>query len=323
METTAPTSPSNSPRTSPAFDNERASRESARQLGNQLDGVDQVDEPTYQTAARRAAAMPLPERVPWEELQRDFIAAWGYPRGVWEPEHLEILGPTGSGKSWFERTVLIERARLRGSHVVILATKPADKTLQLMGWPIVETWPPRKGWLDNRDMSCVIYWAKAPTLDDAGKEIQKRKVRALLSSLWRPDSNIILVFDEIAYVEIDLGLRTEVARYYREARALGITIVASTQRAQGVSRYVHSESVWSVGFTPKDDDDAERMAQVFGNKFYYRRVFDSLDRTKREFVLVHNLTNERYISHIPNVKKPSGEKRSRVSNEVPKNTHHV
>jgi hypothetical protein len=256
--------------------------------------------------AREASAVPLPERVPWEVLGPEFLRAWGYPRGVWEPEHLEILGPTGSGKSYFERTILTERARLRGSHVVILATKPADRTLSEMGWPVVTTWPPRKRWGERRSMAQVIYWAKAPSLDDEGQARQKAAVKHLLDELWRPDANTILVFDEIAYVEQDLGLSTPVRRYYREARAMGITLVATTQRPQGVSRYVHSESVWSVFFTPKDEEDCERMAQVAGDKNYYRTVLPTLDRTKREFLLVHNLTNERYISHIP--KGPSGPK---------------
>lgn len=227
------------------------------------------------------------------------MRAWGYPRGEWEPEHLEILGPTGSGKSYFLKTIITERARVRGSHVVVLVTKAADKTIDSLGWPVVDHWPPKKRWGEKRSMEQVVYWAKCPTLGKEGMDKQRAAVEHLLESLWHEDANVILVWDEIAYVELDLGLKTHVSRYYREARSLGITNVAATQRGQGVSRWIHSESVWTVGFTPKDEDDAERMAQIFGNKLYYKEVLLSLDRTKREFLLVHNLTNERYISHIP------------------------
>lgn len=262
---------------------------------------------------RREAALvkPLPERVPWSQLGPDFFEAWGYPHREWMPEHLEILGGTGTGKSFFEKTILMERARLRGSHVVIVATKPADRTLQSMGWPIVTSWPPTRKWRDRRPTDQVIFWAKAGGLSKEGRAQQKQKVQGLLSELWVPDSNLIVAFDEIAYIEQELGLRVTVETYYREARALGITIVASTQRPQGVTRYMHSESTWSVFFAPKDEDDAERMAQVAGNKAYYLRVLSELDRSKYEFLLVHNLTGEACISSIDKTTLGAGRKLSR------------
>ena len=228
------------------------------------------------------------------------MAAWGYPRGVWMPEHLEMLGQTGSGKSFFERTILVERARLRGSHIVIVATKPADKTIAATGWPIVTTWPPATGWTkDKKKYEQVIYWAKADGLGKEGREKQSAKVEHLLESLWKPDSNIVVAFDEIAYIDGELGLRPQVERYFREGRGLGITVVASTQRPQGVTRYMHSESTWSVFFAPKDEEDAERMAQVAGYKLYYKRCLAELDRSQFEFLLVHNMTGEAYISSLP------------------------
>lgn len=237
--------------------------------------------------------------MPWEDVGPDFIAAWGFPGGRWQPEHLGMVGPTGSGKSYFEKVILSERARLRGSHVVIIATKPADKTLSSLGWPIVTQWPPARGWKDQRKYDQVIYWAKSAGLTKESRAKQTAAVQDVLAQLWKPDSNIIVAFDEIAYVQHELGLRTTIETYYREARALGITIVASTQRPQGVTRYMHSESTWSVFFAPKDEDDAERMAECAGNKRYYLRVLPELRRDMREFLLVHNLTNEAVISHIP------------------------
>lgn len=255
---------------------------------------------TWQTSPRtgrrdQALAAP-PPRVDWDSLSADLMRAWGYPRGVWHPEHMEILGPSGSGKSYFLVTVLDMRAALRGAHVVYVATKPADDTISSLGWPIVTSWPPNEWKQENRH---VIYWAKAPTLDAEGLKKQKAAVQNLLEKLWHPNANIIVVLDEIAYIEQDLGLRVIIRRYYREGRALGITIVAGTQRAQGVSRFMHSESEWTVCFRPKDEEDAERVAQILGNKRYFVDVLMSLDREKREFLLVHNLTGEAYISHIP------------------------
>lgn len=247
---------------------------------------------------------PPPERVPWEILGPHFIRVWGQPRGKTQPEHLEILGQTGSGKSYFEKTVLLDRVRERQSHVVVIATKPADETLTSMGWPVIEKWPPSYG------KNQVIFWAKGG-LSKASQVSQKQRIIEVLDKLWTPDSNRVVVFDEIAYLAGDLGLRTELTTYYREARALGITIVASTQRPQGVPRWMHSESGWSVFFAPKDSSDAERMAEIAGSKKDYMPILYSLDRSKFEFLMVRNLTGEKYISHITKVKpRKAPEKRS-------------
>lgn len=265
---------------------------------------------------------PLPERVDWAELGPEFFQAWGYPRGEFQPEHLAIYGQTGRGKSYFEKYILMERARLRGSQVVVIATKPADKTLVSTGWPIVTEWPPGHGWTKKkRDYRQVIFWAKAKGLGKDGQEQQSAAIRDLLEKLWRPDSNIIVAFDEIAYVEAELGLKTVTSRYFREGRGLGITVLASTQRPAGVSRTMHSETAWTVFFAPKDEEDTERMAQIAGNKLYYRRALTELDASEYEFLLVHNLTNECVISSLPRDGAPVI--LSRPVQESPKPRPHV
>lgn len=274
------------------------------------------------TPRDESLARPLPERVPWEIAGPDFYRAWGRPRGRLSPEHVAIYGPTGSGKSWFERTILMERARLRGSHVVIVATKPADETLRGMGWPITTVWPPKRGWRDKKGShDQVIFWAKADGLNKDGRDQQREAITDLLSQLWRPNSNTIVAFDELAYIETELDLSTTVTTYFREARALGITIVANTQRPSGVTRYMHSEAGWSVFFAPKDAEDAERCAQVAGDKLYYTRVFRELRRDKFEFLMVHSLTNEAIISSIP--RKGSEKQVKAPERDVPRASHVV
>lgn len=266
---------------------------------------------------------PLPDRADWDnEVGPAFFEAWGYPRGEFMPEHFSIYGQTGRGKSHFETYILKERARLRGSRVVIVATKKADKTLVALGWPIITDWPPPAGWRHRkRDYRQVIFWAKADGLGRDAQNRQAAKIRHLLDSLWVPDCNTVVAIDEVSYIEEELNmpphdLKSVLARYDREARALGITNVKSTQRPVGTGRTMHSESTWSAAFAPKDEDDAERMAQILGNKLYYRRVLSELDATKYEFVLVHNLTGEAVITSLP--KKPIPTRLSRPAQESPR-----
>lgn len=233
------------------------------------------------------------ERVPWEDLGPEFLSTWGRPGGRFQPEHLTVYGQTGSGKSYFVGNILKARYALRGSHTVILATKRDDGTLRSLGWPVINKWPPRF------DQPCVIYWAAARGLSAQYRVPQRKRVRDLLDALWVPGSNRVVYIDELAYVEQMLRLGPEVQNYYREGRAMGITLVASMQRPAGVSRFAHSEAGWTVAFAPKDVEDRERVAEVLGDRATFRHVLDDLDRAKHEFVIRHDRTGQAYISHLP------------------------
>lgn len=238
------------------------------------------------------------ERVPWQFLGPEFIRSWGRPGGRKDPEHLTVYGKSGGGKTYFVMHVLQLRAQPpphgRGSHVVAVATKRADATLTATGWPIITKWPPNYG--DNQ----VIFWARAKGITRAHKIPQRAKVAGLMDELWQPGSNRIIYWDELTYLEQDLGLKTELATFYREGRANGITNVAVMQRPSGVTRLAHSEAGWTVAFPPKDVDDRDRVAEVLGDRARFRLVLNDLDRTRHEFLMRHDRTGEAYISHLPN-----------------------
>ena len=237
------------------------------------------------------------ERVSWNEIGPEFLKRWGMPKGKFEAEHLAILGPTGSGKSFFMTHVLKERARLRGSHIVIIATKPADKTMTNLGWPISQKWPP------NYDQPQVIFWPKAGSIKQS-LERQRLAILDMLDELWKPNANIIVSFDEISYIEDELKLSTQIRRYWRESRALGISLVATTQRPFRVGRTMWSEASWKVAFRPTDEEDGKRVAQVLGSqKLYFETLMNDLQRN--EFIIIHRDSRQAYISKIPNLKSTS------------------
>lgn len=248
---------------------------------------------TTQRSTQPTAAEYGIERVDWAELGPEFIRTWGRPGGRYDPEHLTVYGKSGGGKTYFVGHVLSERARCRGSHVVIVATKKTDRTLTNLGWPITTSWPP--GYKEHQ----VVYWAKANGISAEHRIPQRAKVKLLMDKLWVPNSNVIVYWDELSYIETMLKLKPEMETYYREGRALGITNVASMQRPSGVTRLSHSEAGWTVAFPPKDVDDRKRVAEVLGDRAKYSAVLDSLDRTRHEFLMRHDRSGEAYISHIP------------------------
>lgn len=250
-----------------------------------------MDEQTDDNLKRRDDWV-MPERVPWDDLGPEFFEMWGRPRGKNEPEHITIYGPSGCGKTHFLTYILTMRARLRGTHAVVVATKRADRTLEEAGWPIIDDWPPEYG------QNQVVWWARGGLSDDQKAE-QKQRVRHIMATLWQPQANKLIAWDELPYVCGDLGLDREIGTFYREGRALGIGNCACLQRPTGVNRTVHSENGWTAAFRPKDADDRVRVAEVFGDRAYFQWVLANLNRERYEFLLKHELTGKCYISSLP------------------------
>lgn len=209
------------------------------------------------------------------------------------PEHLEILGPTGSGKSFLLVQIIVERVRRRKSAVVYIATKAADSTVSSLGWPIV------RSWREVQKYDQCVYWPRTSAIGAKRKQYQAAKVQELLDELWTEDSNTVVIFDEIAYVEkLSADLRDTVQMYEREGRSHGLTCVMGKQRVQGVQRDMHSESDWKIAFKMNDQTDNERLAELFGKKTLWLPVIDSLDRERHEFLIQHKLTGATYISWV-------------------------
>lgn len=248
------------------------------------------------TPATRSIDRTLPaqvERVPWSELGPHFIASWGQPRGEVMPEHLEVLGPTGSGKSFVLVDAIRERVRRRESAVIFIATKQQDSTVHKLGWPIVDTW---RG-VTSHDQ--VVFWPRTKSIGQKRRAFQAERIEDLLSNLWQPDANTVVMFDEWSYIE-SLGpdLKATLLMYLREGRSHGLTCVAGKQRVQGAQRDMHSETDWKVAFRMNDADDNERLAQLFGSKRQFVPVIEGLDRERHEFLIQHKLTGTQFISWV-------------------------
>lgn len=234
------------------------------------------------------------ERIPWSVLGPEFIASWGRndPKNP-QPEHLEILGPTGSGKTFLLSQILTEMVRRRKSSVVFIATKAADKSVRALGWPIVDSWRE----VQRHDQ--VIFWPRTSKTGQARKAYQESRIQELLDNLWREDSNTIVVFDEFAYLEgLSQNMKATLLMYLREGRSHGITCVMGKQRAQGVARDMHSESVWTIAFRMTDRQDNERVAEIFGDKKAMLPVVENLDQSRHEFLIQHQVSRTQYISWV-------------------------
>ena len=252
------------------------------------------------------------ERVPWSLLGPDFVAQWGQPRGELMPEHLEILGPTGSGKSFLLVDIIRERVRRRGTSVIYIATKQQDSTIGKLGFPVAANW---RGVAQEEQ---VTFWPRTKEIGTKRREFQAHRIEDLLSNLWQPDANTVVVFDEFVYIEnLSREVRDLLNMYLREGRSHGLTVVAGKQRVQGTQRDMHSETDWKIAFRMNDRDDQERLAQLFGPKREWLPVLEGLDRERHEFLIQHKLTGQTFISWVdrplappPAKSKPTGYRRA-------------
>lgn len=257
------------------------------------------------------------EKIPWSELAQEFAETWGRadPRDP-QPEHVEDIGPTGSGKTLFMCKVVQERGIVRRTPCVIITTKPADGTVLKLGWPVISDGDARK----VKKHRWSVFWPSTNATGQARRLYQADKIRDLLNSLWHPDSNIIVVFDDFGYIQELVASDREplapiVQMFLREGRSAGITCFLIKQRPQGSRREMHSETQWTVAFPPKDKDDQERYAELFGDRRTYMAIFDGMNAEKHEFLIKHARTGAVFISWIDTplrpVKMPDKDQRQR------------
>lgn len=246
------------------------------------------------------------ERAPWSQLAQEFAEVWGRadPSDP-QPEHVEDIGPTGSGKTLIMCKMVQERMIVRHTPCVIIQTKPADGTVMRLGWPVITNGDVRR--VQKERWS--IYWPNTNATGRTRKLYQADAIRKLLDSLWHANSNIIVVFDDFGYIQELVTSDGEplapiVQMYLREGRSAGITCYLIKQRPQGSRREMHSETQWTIAFPPKDKDDQERYAELFGDRKTYMAVFDTMDAEKHEFLIKHSRTGAIFISWVDTPLRP-------------------
>lgn len=186
-------------------------------------------------------------RVDWPTFLRRFRWAQG--------EHVSLVGPTGGGKSTLALALLPMR-----EHVVVLATKPADATLEqlrhndgfrkLSAWPPPRTWPPA-----NR----VLLWPRFRRASDQAK--QRLVFGQALDDIFASGGWCLYV-DELRYVTERLGFSDEMEMFWQQGRSVHLSVVACAQRPAHVPLSMYSQATHLFLWRTNDETDLRRLGGI-------------------------------------------------------------
>jgi hypothetical protein len=198
----------------------------------------------------------------WDE----FLDGWRWRQG----EHVSVIGPTGTGKSFLGRQLLVRR-----DWVVTLGTKRKDDTLddyvKLDGFTRVETWPPRRplrevlqlqrrpaGWEQR-----VALWPEYTGDVQATRERMRVEFTKCLGDVLGNGGWCVDV-DEMYYLCRILGLTEYAEEMWTQGRSNGISLLAKTQRPAWVPLFMYDQPVHLFFFSDNDETNLRRVGGLGG-----------------------------------------------------------
>lgn len=174
-------------------------------------------------------------RMGREEFLRD---GWDYNPG----EHVTILGPTNSGKTYLAYQ-LLDATATRKLPAIVLVMKPRDSTVKKWSKTVqfrkVRSWPPMPSiWKPNQPRGYVLWprFTMDPERDDM--ELHRQFRRCLLDSYKR--GNRIVFGDEAYSLAEELDLDKELITLWTKGRSMDCGLWAASQKPTHIPLWAYS-----------------------------------------------------------------------------------
>lgn len=221
-----------------------------------------------------AEAAPV---VAWSDLL-DRLASG--PDRWRQGEHVSLIGPTGTGKT-FAGLQLLE---LR-DYCTVLGTKPRDPTLDQLRrrrWRVIEQWPPPA--LARR----VVLWPRWRSPADT--PAQRATIHQAFGEMFAAGGWCVFA-DELSYLSRELRLDGDLRHFWQQGRSMGLSLVGATQRPAWVPLDIYSAATHLFFWRTNDDNDLRRIGGVgWLSSAMIRRAVATLDHRSHQFLYLNSRT---------------------------------
>lgn len=220
-------------------------------------------------------------RIPWDK----FITRMNWRNG----EHVGLIGPTGQGKT----TLLLQLLPMH-PYVTVFGTKPRDPVMRSLaddGYIFLERWRE----LDPEKYPRRVIWPNARTL--GSKDIQRDVFSHAMESIY-VEGQWTLAIDETWYFDNVLRLGELIKLYLLQARSLGISLVAATQRPAWVPRELYTSATHLFFWRTNEEQDLQSLSGMGGTSSrIIREIVANLERYQTLYV--NTRTGKMYRTRVP------------------------
>lgn len=233
---------------------------------------------------RQARLSTEAPRIPWDVFLRE--------KFQWlQGEHVALIGPTGQGK-----TTLLTSLLPLHPYVVVFATKPRDESMQRL---IRSGYVPIRRWqmMDPAQYPRRVLWPEANSLSSIVS--QKAIFHDAFERIYR-EGGWTVAIDEMWYINNILRLEMDVKLYLLQARALGISLLAATQRPANVPLEIYDQSTHLFFWRDNDENNLRRLSGIsFRSADLIRNVVADLERF--QVLYINTRTGEMYRTRSPKI----------------------
>jgi energy-coupling factor transporter ATP-binding protein EcfA2 len=205
-------------------------------------------------------------------------------------EHVSLIGHTGCGKTTLAAQIIPMRR-----YIIVLATKPRDEVIDTMraenrDFVIVNKWPPAD------HLERVIYWPKVDRIGDP--QNLRPKVHDCLATVYY-SGGWCLYIDEVRFIADQLKLKSDLDSLWLQGRAMGISLVAGTQRPAWVPLEMYSQATHLFLWQESDKRNLRRLGEIGGvdTDTIMRTVYNL---PKYDVLYVNARTRDMFVTNVRN-----------------------